>query len=387
MKALVVPWGIQINDIPQALKNIGVEVEEYKKDFSIQTYVEKEREQLLKFLRKNKFDFIISYNFIRQVSDACMEAGIKYVTWIFDSPQIELYTKEALNDCNYIFVFDKKQYERMKERGIKHLFYQPLAANIHKLTTMQIKEQDKEKFAAEISFVGMLYEKNHYNSEIGKFSKENKAYLDSIIMKKALHWGKEYNVFNTISGDKSIEFEDYVLPWECYQIENSYFQELYYIARKVTEIDRICILNGLALSHKVTVFTLSNAANLEGADVREGVSYNEEAPKVYHLSKINLNMTMRSIETGVPQRVFDIMGAGGLVMSNWQEEAEELFEPDKDIVLFHDMEELVYKVNYYLKHEEKRAEIAWNGYCKVKEKYSYERALKRIIECLQRGDN
>lgn len=382
-RALFIYWGIEMYDIPVGLERIGVTTDIYEEEISILTYREEEKERLSAFLKKNRYDFVISHNFIRQVSDACEEQGIRYAAWIFDSPQIALYTKEAENSCNYIFVFDKMQYERMKERGIKNLFYMPLATNVDRVSLLRITQEDIEKYSSEISFVGMLYEDNHYNKTVGKFSREQKEYLDQVIVKNALHWGRNYSVFHTVSEEMSKELEELVLPWEWYEIDHPYFHELYYLVRKVTEIDRICILNGLALEHQVDIYTKSDTHNLEGVRAKGYVTYNEEAPKVYNLSRINLNMTMRSIETGVPQRVFDIMGAGGFVMSNWQEEAEELFVPDQEIVLFHDMEELIYKVNYYLKHEQERLKVALNGYRKVKELYSYEVLLRKIIACLE----
>lgn len=380
MKALFIQWGIQMMDIPVCLREIGVEAEIYEDEISIQKYVEEEREKLSSYLKDNPCDFVITYNFVRVVSDACEERKLPYAAWVFDSPQIDLYTESALNACNYIFVFDKMQYNRMQERGIKKLFYLPLATNVNRVASMQITAEDERKYSSDISFVGMLYENNHYNKEIDKFSKEEKEALDKIIIQKAVHWGKDYSVFDTVSPEHSRELEKYVTPWKQYDIDYPYFHELYYVARKVTEIDRVCILNGLALSHQVDLYTKSNTYALQGVQVHEPVLYNEEAPKVFNLSRINLNMTMRTIETGVPQRVFDIMGAYGFVMSNWQEEAEELFVPDKEIVLFRDMEELIYKVNYYLSHEQERIEIALNGWKRVAECYSYPVALRKIVE-------
>lgn len=382
MRALFIGWGIQMGDIAPGLRNIGVETDVYKEQVSILKYVEAERDRLSEFLRKNPYDFVITYNFVQTVSDACEERKIRYAAWIFDSPQIDLYTKAAQNACNYIFVFDKMQYKRMQKQGIKNLFYLPLATNTDRVLKLKMTKADMARYSGEVSFVGMLYENNHYNHEIGGFEPEEKKKLDEIILQKVLHWGKEYSVFGTVSDEQSMRLDKYVVPWDVYDIEHPYFHELYYVARKVTEIDRTCILNGLALKYKVDLYTKSNTAALEGVRVHGTVSYNEEAPKVYNLSRINLNMTMRTIETGVPQRVFDIMGACGFVMCNWQEEAEELFVPDREIVLFHDMEELIYKVDYYLANEQERVQIAVNGWKKVREHYSYECALQKMLPML-----
>ena len=41
-------------------------------------------------------------------------------------------------------------------------------------------------------------------------------------------------------------------------------------------------------------------------------------PLVFQNSKINLNITLRSIKNGIPLRAIDIMGAGGFLLTNYQ---------------------------------------------------------------------
>ena len=52
-------------------------------------------------------------------------------------------------------------------------------------------------------------------------------------------------------------------------------------------------------------------------------------PKIFKCSKINLNMTLRSIKSGIPQRAFDIMGCGGFLMSNYQPELQNISYPGR----------------------------------------------------------
>ena len=106
------------------------------------------------------------------------------------------------------------------------------------------------------------------------------------------------------------------------------------------------------------------------------------ALKVFRVSRINLNITLRSIGSGVPLRVFDVMGMGGFMLSNWQEEIPDLFEEGKEIVTYRTPEELVDKADYYLQHEDERARIAVNGYRKVKARHTYEHRLEKIISIL-----
>ena len=109
-------------------------------------------------------------------------------------------------------------------------------------------------------------------------------------------------------------------------------------------------------------------------------------PKVFYLSKINLNITSRSIESGVPQRVWDILAVGGFCLTNYQPELEDYFEIGKDLEVYHNTEELVEKVDYYLKHEEQRVRIAMNGYQKVKNCHTYYNRWNVIIDKIFEGN-
>ena len=110
-----------------------------------------------------------------------------------------------------------------------------------------------------------------------------------------------------------------------------------------------------------------------------------DAMKVFYSSKINLNLTLRSIETGLPLRIFDIMSVGGFVLTDYREDAEELFEEDKEIVMYRSPEEMLDKIDYYLAHEKERIEIGVNAYRRVKKEYSYEAQLQKILKKLQKN--
>ena len=98
------------------------------------------------------------------------------------------------------------------------------------------------------------------------------------------------------------------------------------------------------------------------------------------MSKINLNIALKGIEGGTPQRIMDIMGAGGFVLTNYCEETAELFEEDREIVMFRTPEELLWKVDYYLEHEEEREQIARAGHEKAMNNYTYEKKIKSLLD-------
>ena len=73
------------------------------------------------------------------------------------------------------------------------------------------------------------------------------------------------------------------------------------------------------------------------------------------------------------------MGCGGFLITNYQEELFDFFEPGVDLVVYEDLKDLVLKVDYYLRHEEERKAIAENGRKKAKESCSFISRLEKIF--------
>lgn len=110
------------------------------------------------------------------------------------------------------------------------------------------------------------------------------------------------------------------------------------------------------------------------------VDYYEVMPHVFKQSKINLNITLRSIQSGMPLRAWDIMGAGGFLLSNYQADFFDFFTPGEDFDYFDGAEDLLSKIEYYLSHEKERMEIARNAYQKVAEAHTYRHRLSAMLQ-------
>ena len=103
-------------------------------------------------------------------------------------------------------------------------------------------------------------------------------------------------------------------------------------------------------------------------------------PYVFAISKINLNITLKSIQSGIPLRAMDIMGAGGFLLTNFQADFLDYFTPEEDFVYYNDTEDLLNKIEYYLSHDKERKEIAENGHRKVKENHSFEICFRKMLQ-------
>lgn len=133
--------------------------------------------------------------------------------------------------------------------------------------------------------------------------------------------------------------------------------------------------------YDIRLYTGSDTRGLPELDaLNHGtVDYHTQMPLVFAGSRINLNISLRSIHSGVPLRVLDIMACGGFVLSNWQPEIAEYFEDGVEIVTYDSLDDGLRKIAYYLTHEEERRQIAENGQRKVQEKFSYQTGLEKLF--------
>ena len=78
---------------------------------------------------KDTYAFVFSFNYYPILSNCCKKHGLPYVSYVYDSPLVSLYSCTLINPCNYVFLFDKTTYHFFKNAGIQTVYYLPLAAN------------------------------------------------------------------------------------------------------------------------------------------------------------------------------------------------------------------------------------------------------------------
>lgn len=118
--------------------------------------------------------------------------------------------------------------------------------------------------------------------------------------------------------------------------------------------------------------------NLKQVYMGDRLSY-ENLRKVYSLSKINLNIPSPQIWSGFQPRVFEIAATNSFQIIRYSEELYRIFDKDA-LVMFNSIKDLKDKIDYYLKNEKERIEIAQNMYNKVTSQYTWKSQVNNIIE-------
>ena len=369
-------------DMLETLKTLGHDVVVY--DTPVQNYEEDPAftGQLESLIGETRCDLIFSFDFFPVIAKTAEKLKMRYVSWIYDSPHLTLYSPAAESEYNYIFLFDRIQYMELSTRKIPHLFHFPLAVNTTRLNRQLGNRMQVDEYRDEVSFVGSLYDHNMYD-QINYLPDYIRGYLEGLMAAQSKIYGYNF-VRELITDDIEEEMSRYVkLNFDpAYGLRDRViFSDM--VNAKLTSTERINLLEQIAKQHPLTLYSNSDCSLVPDAKRGGIVSYSEKMPEVFRYSKINLNITLRSIESGMPLRALDVMGAGGFLLSNYQTELAENFVDGEELVLFESEEDLLAKVEYYLQHEKERQAIARCGWKKVCEEYSYEKRVAQIMELIQ----
>lgn len=379
-------------DVLDSLKFYGLDVDEETREMSEKKIESGERiqivaDRILKSMEeKRPYIFVFSINFYPDLSAVCEKFGVLYVCWSVDCPVLELFSKEICNAHNRVFLFDKKQYERFWPHNNNGIFHLPLASNVERMqnTINTITEADRKKYSSDITFIGSLYsEKNDYKKLKG-LSDYTKGFVDALVNAQLGVYGYNF-IEEALTDDVVVNMKNGPLEFdETALVEgiDRFTAAHQYIGYEIAERERQTTLEALSERFQVDLYTLSDTSKLPKVHVKGRANSFTEMPKIFNLSKINLNMTMRPIQAGIPLRVFDILACGGFCITNYQEELPELFEIGVDIEAYTSLDELIDKCEYYLTHEEERKKIALNGLEKSRMYHNTRNRMADIIRAI-----
>lgn len=373
------------DDMVSAIKELGHTITFFS-HASITKRTDIKFEQIIcRLIENKKPDFIFSFNFYPIISQCCEKYHLPYLSYVYDSPLLSLFSYTILNPCNYVFIFDHSLYERMHNGGIPTVYYLPLASNPKRLDQINPTKEQAELFSADISFVGAMYNESHHLFErLNSVTAYTKGYLESI-MSAQLKISGYYFIEELLTKDilKDLQTACPYRPNPDGVETDAYVYANYFIARKLAEIERTHILKLLSEKFKCRLYTHNPTPNLPNIINMGPVDHYAIVPYISKLSKINLNITLRSIQSGIPLRSWDILGAGGFLLSNYQSDYDGLFVPGEDYAYYIDETDLLQKADYYLSHPKERKEIAQNGHQKVILHHTYKHRILHMMHTAQ----
>lgn len=126
------------------------------------------------------------------------------------------------------------------------------------------------------------------------------------------------------------------------------------------------------------------------------------APGLWNITSLGQLLGRRSVDRFVPDlrlirnwsafldhripqikaRHFEVAACGGFTIAGWAEGIEQYYAPDKEMVFYKSMPELIEKVRWYLDHPAEREAIARAGYERTVRDHTYRRRFEDIFRAI-----
>lgn len=384
MSILFCYWGsICENGITRAFGNLGYDIIPFKEKYTNKDldteYIQKLADVLI---TSTDIEFVFSVNYLPIIAKTCTVTKTHYLSWTVDSPSYTLYSTSLNSPFCHAFIFDYLLYQKYAVYFPNNVHYLPLAGDIEFYDSVFVDDNDHNRYDCDVSFVGSFHTENcgaldEIRSTLPDYMN---GYIDALI--RAQNNVQGYFLIEDCLDEEWLnKFQKYAqfcsLP--DYIQDPSGIVADHYIGFECNRQDRINTLKSIGQYYNVDLYTNEDTSMLPDINNRGIADSVTMMPKIFKCSKINLNISAKTIKSGIPQRVFDIMSAGGFVMSNYQTEIPEYFTPGDDIVLYESIPDLIEKTEYYLKNDEERKSIAHNGYIKVKSEHNYTTRLSELL--------
>lgn len=118
---------------------------------------------------------------------------------------------------------------------------------------------------------------------------------------------------------------------------------------------------------------------------KNDITYLDPSKKslVYCSSKISLNLRPGNQQiNGFSSRIWEVPLCGGFILSEWSKDLIDLFDEDREIVVFRSPGEADTKISYYLQREEERMRLTERLRDKIMGNYLLEHTVAKMNELL-----
>lgn len=390
MKLFVYNWDfITKADLYAAFQKQNIQFDLFTPKASARKCAEREqfKKELEEALEGKEYDAIFSINYTPELAQAAHDRELLYICWTYDSPALGGFREQIFYDTNRIFVFDSEEYKQYKKMGVSNIYYLPLAINVEKMNRFRPTPKEQFKYRADISMVGQLYQSD-MDRILPLFDEYSAGYIASLINTQLNV--SQNNLFDELVNGNLIRrmCNEQVSEALVEKINDNFLHDVkevnenvlgMFFSKAVTNKERVLLLSFLGKYFSVRLYS---ADRIDAPGVRNcgSIDYEKVMPIVFKCSRINLNITLRTIRCGIPQRVLDVLACRGLLLTNHQKDLDEYFTDRKDILIYESAEEALDKARYYLKHEKEAEIIRQNGYKIVKDQFSFDRQLNKIWE-------
>lgn len=370
-------------DLMDAFRRMGNELSIYRIADSdeqiLKAFGEGKLDLLAQEMKEGKSDAVFGLGYSACIAELCHSLNLIYISWLLIPPFSEVYSATVIYATNRIFVADKYIADLFNMQGITNIFFLPVGVNIEKCR--QAEENCSNDILWDAAVADTISQKGwHELFRTEKLKDSTLGYLEGILTCQNLIYGYDFYqrpmpgyVLEDLRQNSAI-----VLPHDSVEdISDYYADQCFY--PKTTEKDRVIGVKTLEKGGMRTHY-FSNQP-IEGENlIQHNPASLEERLKVYAGTKINLCITPRGMRDGLCESVLYAMAMGAFVITDDKPQVLEELNPDENVIIYEDLQDLLNKAKYYFTHDEEREKIAENAKIKIEQEHTLEHRIEFMLK-------
>jgi len=321
-------------------------------------------------------DFLITINHLGfdkngELAALLNKIKLPYVSWFVDRPGFILLDHELMpSEESNVFTWEKQSLEEIKAYGFENVEYLPLATD-----DTVFKDEKNSGYYGPLRWVANSNVKPAFDwqTKTGINPLTDNLFQRAVSLQCATRLDSQ-EVLKTAAITENVD----ISVWEEKHKLN-YTSAIALTATKDTRLDiaKICSSAGLNIYGDKYWAQAST-----GAKIHDGVSYGKELKEIYN-SSIQINQTSYQMPGAVNQRVFDIPAAGGLLISDDQDDMSDLFDIKKECFCYSDINELPDKIKYLKNNEEEALRRMNRAKKRIQKEHTYIQRMQYLINRLK----
>ncbi len=333
-------------------------------------------------------EFVLTINYQNGLPEFCRKRRLAYVCWEVDPCTDRRVRIETVTSHVFVFSYRRSNVEAFRSQGFEHAAYLPLASDPDRRRPVELQEDEKERFSAEVCFVGnsMVETADRHR---GRFVELYRAWYPDGPGADAECERRTKRILDRQQDD----YSRYTLAEDA----GREFVEVLSAVRAQDEVvDPVSLLAEVAASEKRLRYVSAlgrfgirvwgdpgwRRCDSSGARYMGGAGHRHDLARIYGGAKINVDIGRVYQQEIVTLRVFDVLACGGFLLAERGQDLDELFELGTELDAYSTLEELLDKVAYYLAHPETRAEISKRGRAAVLERHRVRFRLREMRDAM-----
>ncbi|WP_226670811.1 glycosyltransferase [Metabacillus litoralis] len=348
---------------------------------------------MLKKIATINASYLFTINFSEKISSISKTLNIPYISWTVDTPAYSLYNSKNLYDnLSYYFIYDQEVVSDLKQQGLKNVYYLPVAANVKRLSSIVVSANEHKNYSSQLAFVGSSGAKNEFQESIlPKLPLYLRNEVNDILNKQLSE--DLYILRDLVDGNLVREIElhsGYSINTLNHSLLSREDKLAFLLGRYQSYLERTHIIKQLAGKFQLNIYG-DNSWNISDDSLigtyKGFAEHFFEMPKIFKVTKINLNITRKFVYSGLPMRVFDVLGSGGFLVTNYKSDITNLFKDGRDLVVYRDFQDLIEIIRYFLENEDKREMIRKQGFETIKKEHTFIKRITQMMAIVDESNN